>query len=399
VLLLAGVSPAWGYSVLTHEAVVDSLWMTDIKPLLVKRFPQSTDEDLRKAHAYVYGGGLVADMGYVPFSSKFMSDLAHYVRPGAFVQGLIDESQTLNEYAFALGSLAHYSGDTTGHPTVNRITVLAYPKFRAKYPNGIAFEDAPSQHLKTEFSLDVVQVARGLYAPDAYHDFIGFEVEAGLIERTFPKVYGLEFKDLFSSEDLAIGTFRFSVGSAIPKMTRVAWDSKRKDIAKLSPGITRSKVTYRLPRREYEKRWGTTYKMPGFSERILAILFRLVPHAGPFKALGFRPVTSAGEKMFLESLDATLARYHGYLADVGANRLKLADLNLDTGLPVKPGEYWLADEAYVELVHRLAEHNFDSAPPEMRAAIEAYFSDPARISEKARKVQTAGELERLHAIQ
>src|SRR5262249_53757251 len=151
-------------------------------------------------------------------------------------------------------TLTHFAGDTTGHPAVNKIVVLGDPRFRKKHPNGATYEDSPSKHLKTEFALDVVQVAHGLYASDAYHDFVGFEVEQGLLERTFPKIYGIEFKDLVTSEDLTIGTYRFSVGTLIPKMTRVAWDSKRKDIERLSPGITRSKLTFSLPRREYEKR-------------------------------------------------------------------------------------------------------------------------------------------------
>ena len=36
------------YSVLTHEEVVDLLWKDDIQPLLVKRFPSATPDDLRK---------------------------------------------------------------------------------------------------------------------------------------------------------------------------------------------------------------------------------------------------------------------------------------------------------------------------------------------------------------
>ena len=64
-----------GYSVLTHEQVVDLMWKDQIQPLLLKRFPGTTEAELLKAHAYAYGGSLVQDMGYYPFGSKFFSDL------------------------------------------------------------------------------------------------------------------------------------------------------------------------------------------------------------------------------------------------------------------------------------------------------------------------------------
>ena len=98
-----------GYSVLTHEQVVDLMWNDQIQPLLLKRFPDATAEDLQKAHAYAYGGCVLQDMGYYPFGNRFFSDLVHYVRSGDFVEALLQDSSDLNEYAFALGALSHYS--------------------------------------------------------------------------------------------------------------------------------------------------------------------------------------------------------------------------------------------------------------------------------------------------
>jgi hypothetical protein len=110
------VCPA--YSVLTHEEIVDLLWQDQIQPLLLqRRFFSVTGEDLRKAHAYAYGGCVMQDMGYYPFGSKYFSDLVHYVRSGDFLETLMEESSDLNEYAFALGALAHYAPDNSGHPT------------------------------------------------------------------------------------------------------------------------------------------------------------------------------------------------------------------------------------------------------------------------------------------
>src|SRR4249920_1053262 len=93
VLLLLSASLFYGYSVLTHEAIVDSLWDSSIQKMLLKRFPMATREELEKAHAYVYGGCIIQDMGYYPFSSKLFSDLTHYVRSGDFVLAMLRESQ------------------------------------------------------------------------------------------------------------------------------------------------------------------------------------------------------------------------------------------------------------------------------------------------------------------
>ena len=57
-------APCVSYSVLTHEEVVDLLWEHPIRDLLLQRFPDATPENLRRAHAYAYGGCLIQDMGY-----------------------------------------------------------------------------------------------------------------------------------------------------------------------------------------------------------------------------------------------------------------------------------------------------------------------------------------------
>src|ERR1700722_9562034 len=179
-LLLSALLPtsvSYGYSVLTHEAIVDSLWDTSIQKLLVGRVPAATPEDLENAHAYVYGGCILQDMGYYPFSSRFFSDLTHYVRSGDFILALIRESQDLDEYAFALGALAHYAADDSGHSiAINPGVPILYPKLGRKYGKTVTYWDDPTSHMRTEFGIDVLQVAAGRYAPEQYHKFIGFEV-------------------------------------------------------------------------------------------------------------------------------------------------------------------------------------------------------------------------------
>ena len=106
-----------GYSVLTHEEIIDLLWKQQIKPLLLARYPDATPDDLVKAHAYAYGGSVIQDVGYYPFGSHTFSDLTHYVRSGDFVQAMLNDAQNLDEYAFALGALSHYWPTSTGIPT------------------------------------------------------------------------------------------------------------------------------------------------------------------------------------------------------------------------------------------------------------------------------------------
>ena len=132
-LMLFHVPNCAGYSILTHEAIIDAAWNDGIEPLLLKRFPNATPEDLLHAHAYAYGGAIIQDLGYYPFGNRFFSDLAHYVRSGDFVQALIEESRDLNEYAFALGALAHYAADNSGHRLATNLSVaILYPQLAHK---------------------------------------------------------------------------------------------------------------------------------------------------------------------------------------------------------------------------------------------------------------------------
>src|SRR4029077_798247 len=134
-LLLVAMSggASFAYSVLTHEEVVDLLWTDEIRPLLLKRYPGLSEDQMKEAHAYAYGGAVIQDLGYYPFGSKQFSNLVHYVRSGDFVHELLVESADVNEYAFALGALAHYTSDITGHPAVNQAVAIEYPKLQRKY--------------------------------------------------------------------------------------------------------------------------------------------------------------------------------------------------------------------------------------------------------------------------
>src|SRR3984893_12433075 len=252
-VLLLCTSNSFAYSVLTHEQVVDLLWADDLTPLLLKRFPGLTEEQLKVAHGYAYGGAVIQDLGYYPFGSVEFSNLVHYVRSGDFVRELILQSQDANEYAFALGALAHYASDIAGHPAVNQAVSIQYPKLRAKYGNFVRYAEDHTAHLKTEFGFDMVQVAKNRYASQQYHDFIGFQVSKPLLERTFPIVYGVELKDVLTHEDLAVGSYRFAVSGLIAQMTQIALRPHKKSRMKETPDFAKKKFLYRLSRSDYEK--------------------------------------------------------------------------------------------------------------------------------------------------
>jgi zinc dependent phospholipase C len=374
-ILLISSTNSSAYSVLTHEEIVDLLWTDEIQPLLLKRYPGLTKEQITEAHAYAYGGAVIQDLGYYPFGNREFSDLVHYVRSGDFVRELLLESQDVNEYAFALGALSHYASDIAGHPAVNQAVAIQYPKLRAKYGKSVRYAQDKTAHLKTEFGFDTVQVAKNRYASQQYHDFIGFQVSKSLLERVFPVVYGVELKDVLTHEDMAVGSYRFAVSRLIPQMTKVALQTHKKDLMRETPNLAQRKFLYRLSRSNYEKEWGKDYVKPGMGTRILSTLLRYMPKIGPFKGLAFNNPTPQTEDLYIKSINTTVDQYRALLEEVRAGRLVLANCDFDSGQPTKAAEYSLTDDTYAKLLARLSERKFDLASSELRANVLQFYSD------------------------
>jgi hypothetical protein len=390
---LAGplAAPLAGYSVLSHEAVIDAAWDPVIKPLLLERYPIASEAQLREAHAYAYGGCVIQDMGYYPFGSRLFSDLTHYVRAGDFIDALFEQAQNMYEYAFALGALAHYTADTEGHPLAVNLSVPdTYPKLRQKFGKVVTYEDDPTAHLMVEFSFDVAQIAGSGYSPATYGDFIGFKVATGDLERAFEETYGIKLKDLFLSEDLAIGTYRRTASEIIPQMTKVAWKEKRAEILKANPKATRNGFVYRLSRRDYQTHWGRAYRQPryrgalwgqsetepGLLARFLVFLARILPKIGPLRTLRFKPPSPQTQALFLASFKVVVERYTT-LAGKGPAEgdSTLANDDLDTGKPAMLGEYGLADETYAKLLDRLAAQKFAGLTPALQQNVLGFFQN------------------------
>src|SRR6478609_5768351 len=357
-ILSFSVGSSHAYSVLTHEEIVDLLWSDEIRPLLLKRYPELTEDQIRDAHAYAYGGAVIQDLGYYPFGSREFSDLVHYVRSGDFVRELLLESQDVNEYAFALGALSHYASDICGHPAVNQAVAIEYPKLKAKFGKSVRYADDKTAHLKTEFGFDTVQVAKNRYASRQYHDFIGFQVSKPLLERVFPVVYGVELKEVLTREDLAVGSYRFAISRLIPQMTQVALQTHKKDLMRETPNFAKRKFLYRLSGSGYEKEWGKDYVKPGVGTRILSTLLRYIPKVGPFKGLAFNNPTPQTEDLYIKSINVTVDQYRTFLELERTDTLVLPNCDLDSGNGTKAAEYSLTDDVYAQLLAQLSERKF-----------------------------------------
>lgn len=404
VLLVLGPSrTAPAYSVLTHEQIVDLQWDHDIKRILLARYPGTTPEELRQAHAFAYGGSLIQDMGYYPSGNKFFSDLVHYVRTGDFVAEMIRDARNVNELAFALGALAHYASDKTGHPFVNEAVGISFPKLKKKYGKEVTYAEDPKAHIRTEFGFDVLEVAQGHYATEDYHNFIGFEVAQPLLDRAFLATYGIELQAILHDEDRAILDFRHALSYWIPRFTEVALITKRKEL-EAAPTFNPKTFRYSMRRTQFEKEWGKNYDRPGAFSRFLAFLVRILPKVGPLKTLDVKVPNAQTGKIFVTSVEQTAVDYHNLLVQVQdpaslqpvqqtAVPPKLVNRDLDTGRAAAPGEYSLTDKTYAKLLKMLSQDGYSRVTPALRANILGFYSDLGQPLETKRHKEAWRQLQ------
>lgn len=373
---LITVRPSRAYSVLSHEAMVDALWDVRLKAILLERYPEATPQELKQAHGFAYGGAIIQDLGYYPHGSEPFSDLTHYVRTGDFIVALVNEAQDLNELAFALGALSHYVADLDGHQYATNVgEPMLYPKLRRKYGNVITYEENPAGHLKTEFGFDVLEVAKGRFAPQAYHDFIGFHVSKTILAKAFRDTYGLELEDVFKNFDRAIESYRRAVSKTIPTATRVAWAAKKDEIEHSQPGMTRSHFVYVMSRSSYERNWGKQYDRPTLGDRILAFIVKLLPPIGPLKDIKLKMPTAPVEQLFMQSFDRASKQYREVLDDASKNALHLENKNYDVGVVTPAGTYRLEDDVQAFWLDLLAQKGFNTVTPAIATELLSYYSD------------------------
>lgn len=373
-VILCTAQHSKAFAILAHEAIIDAEWEKYIKPALLAKYPASTPDELKKAHAYAYGGCLMPDMGYMPFGDPYFTDLLHYVRTGDFVSELINDEKNVNQYAFALGALSHYMADEYGHSIATNKTVpLVYPNLEKEYGPTVTYADDHTSHSRIEFAYDVLQTAQGHYATIAYHDFIGFEIDSTLLATAFLKIYGENLNVVFPDYSSTVSTFRWGVRDLIPALIRQAWHLKKAEIKKNDHTASHSKFRYHMSRRQFNKEFGSDYIRPTFKARVIAFIIAILPKIGPLKKLKFKDPGPEGEKLFNAGIDSILLHYTVAVEQTSNKKTKLTDIDYDTGKPTALNEYKLTDDTYKKWLESLQKQNFVNADDKLKFNIAHFY--------------------------
>ncbi|MFY9908452.1 MAG: zinc dependent phospholipase C family protein [Candidatus Sulfotelmatobacter sp.] len=382
IFILCNLFPrhAFSYSVLTHEELIDLAWNDSIRPLLLARFPKATEAQLREAHAYAYGGSAIQDMGYYPFGKQFFSNLTHYVRSGDFIAYLFRDARNIDEYAFAIGALSHYVGDSVGHSTaVNPSTAIEFPKLEHKFGRSVTYDESPHSHIRTEFAFDIDELANREFAPPAYLKAVGFKVPRKALERAFINTYGIDSHEILGRAHPALRSYRTSVRKFIPDFAEAELVLHRHQFPPQPNDENYRLFSERVSRTNYDRHWAHTFKGPGIKAHLLAVLVFIVPKVGPVSDLAIKIPTPETEEWYLKSVNHTVDVYRDLLTKMRTgvdSPLRLANLDLDTGAMTKPGSYPLTDKTYAELVERLTASPERIVPALLKRNILEYYSDP-----------------------
>src|SRR6185437_13975598 len=409
-----------GYSVLTHEQLIDLTWDTSIVPLLLSRYPTLTPVQLDHARAYAYGGCVIQDIGYYPFGDKNFSNLTHYVRSGDFVVNLFRNAGNADELAFAVGALSHYIGDAVGHSQATNVAVpVEFPKLKRRYGNVVNYAQGQQQHVRTEFAFDIDEIANHRFAPVGYLRHVGLEVPTRQLALAFYQTYGLR-EDFTQTrhQRINVSGYRWAVRRFIP---RVAYSTtllhRRHEPANIDSDPDVQRLVQEVIIIERRDHWDVYRKHAGPLTYMLAGLLFILPKVGPIRLTAVKGPTSQTELEYVRSvmrstdaLNHTLHRFtpppstqpsaqQAAAADThslpppsnplpakpGASQAvprdsrdphhPLVNRDLDTGLPVKPAGYPLTDLTYAYLLHRLTQTPAVPVPPGIKDEILAYYAD------------------------
>lgn len=377
------------YSVLTHEELIDLAWNESIRPALLAKFPNATDHDLVVAHSFAYGGSAMQDMGYYPFGKRFFSNLTHYVRSGDFVAWMLKNASTVNEYAFAMGALSHYLGDSIGHSeAINPSTAIEFPKLEKKYGSKVTYGESPHGHIRTEFAFDVQEMKNTEFAPPAYLRHIGFRVPRKFLERAFAATYGFNLSEVLGEPIPALKSYRTSVRSFIPSFAEAEVVLHGHQFPP-NPDNEAYQIFYgRVKQTNYDRHWKHTYKGPGFKAHLLAVLVFLVPKVGTASDLAIKIPNEQTQELYLKSVNQTVDAFRDTVQRALSDANKtfvLANVDLDTGHGDVLGEYELADQAYRQLLGRLTAKRERSIPGDLKKHMLDFFAsaaDPSELSDQ-----------------
>ena len=418
--LMIASRPAAAYGVLTHQQLIDQSWNAVIAPLLVSRYPQLTADELKRAHAYAYGGCVIQDLGYYPLSNGFFSDLTHYVRSGDFVRSLFRNANSPNQLAFAIGALAHYFGDTIGHSQlVNPSVGAAFPKLSSQYGPSPNYAQDKIAHSRVEFAFDVNQAAKHRVAPYDYVTSIGLEVPWDQVAAAFQETYGFPLRDILGQYGNALRAYRFGARRFLPALTYAEALLHHRRLPDDTAGPQSDLYERRTARLARDAEWDRYRKKPGVGTHLLAALIVVLPKIGPIKMLAIKGPSAESERLYIESVNLSTtalalaleqlgveddpARHISDAAMADAVRKENAGMSvvpgrgaavppvgprvtlpanlvpnrdLDTGRRVTPGGYRLTDDTYARLLAKVTKDSTRVIREALKHDILDYYSDP-----------------------
>jgi Zinc dependent phospholipase C len=401
-LLLACPRPAGGYSVLTHEEMIDLTWADSIRPLLLKRYPTLTNPQLREARAYAYGGCVIQDLGYYPFGKPIFSELLHYVRTGDFVSALFRDSKGPDDVAFAIGALAHYLGDTIGHPEAVNVAVgTGFPALAVKYGPNVNYAEGPREHVRTEFAFDINEITNHRVAPLAYLDHVGFAVPVPLLTRAFYDTYGLDLAKVLGTHRPTLKGYRFAVRSFLPRVAYAEVLLHRKHMPPDVSSPALDEFNTEVAALSAADHWPAYRGHAGFGTHLLAGLILILPKVGTLADLAIKGPSPAAEQDYVNSVMRTETVFREILAQA-SHPSGVGNKDLDTGNEVFPGTYPLEDYAYANLLHQMTRDPSSPIPSGIKHDLLIYFADMSKAkyiqADKRRLAQVEADLPILQTI-
>jgi hypothetical protein len=385
------------YGILTHQMIIDITWESSIVPVLRHYFPDASDDDIANARAYVYGGALIQDSGYYKSEKPYMADVTHYIRPGDFVVNLFRNVTCLEELAFAIGALSHYTGDIYGHRyATNPSVFMTFPKL-AVHPvplvpaTSVTYVQGKVEHTRVEFGFDVNELAHHRVAPGSFHQAVGIDVAYKLYALAFYQTYGVAEDFLDPRNDFKGSSYHWTAFHALPYVARSQvkqgkW--KDSDEGQGEAQRTLASITDCVSRHED---WNSFPWQPTKTEILAGHLLNTVPklklipvnatsqedyaHSVLLAINAFSHILSAAipaPSALAETAHTFVPHYDGDLPADPAH--PLANINLDTGFVEPRFAYPLTDSAYFTLLQHLAQHPDYPVPASIRTDVLTYFN-------------------------
>ena len=380
-----------GYSLLTHEQMIDLTWHNAIVPLLLSHFPTMTQAEIDQARAFAYGGCVIQDIGYYPVGDENFSNLTHYVRTGDFVVSLFRNAHTPNELAFAIGALAHYVGDTIGHPEATNIAVpVEFPALGAEYGGNVNYAEGRHQHVQVEFAFDIDEVVHHRVAPMHYMRHIGIKVSMRQLALAYYQTYGVtdDFKR-FRRKRVNIPAYRFATRTFIPQIAYAEALLHHKHEPNEPQSKERANYNAAVANMATTDDWHRYRHHAGIGTYLLAGIIFIVPKVGALKLVAIKGPSEKTEEEFLHSVVLSTAEFRRDLVRFTVpgstssgtrprslnQRHPLPNRDLDTGKVVQPGGYPLTDSTYADLLHQITNDPKQQIPPGIKAEIQAYYAN------------------------